>query len=234
MEKANQAEQTHFRRVRSFVLRGGRLTEGQKRALDQHWPRFGVDKVDGVLDFSALFANDNPVVVDIGFGKGESTLLMAAADSDSNFLGLEVHPPGVGHLLLNMEQQGIENIRIACEDAVEFVRCHISDSSLQGVCIYFPDPWPKKRHHKRRIVQAEFVALLGEKLVAGGFVHLATDWSPYAEHMMEVLEACGPLHNEAGAGCYIERPPWRAQTKYESRGERLGHEVHDLLFRKRK
>jgi tRNA (guanine-N7-)-methyltransferase len=220
------------RAVRSFVLRGGRLTDGQKRALDECWPEFGIDDSGEMLDLPALFGNPGPVILEIGFGNGEATWQMAKAAPGENFLGVEVHRPGVGRLLLKMEEHGLSNIRIACADAVELLRQRIPASSLAGVRIYFPDPWPKKRHHKRRIIQPEFVRLLVSKMRPGAILHLATDWEPYAEHMLEVVSACDELTNLADDGSYCSKPAWRPETKYEKRGERLGHRVRDLLFRK--
>jgi len=225
-----------LRQVRSFVLRGGRLTVAQQRALDEYWPAYGIetDIESGTdpLDFQALFGNDHPVIVDVGFGNGDSTWQMARENPQENYLGIEVHPPGVGHLLLKLEEQGLRNVRIACADAAEFFGSRLGDSSLAGVRIYFPDPWPKKRHHKRRLVQPAFVALVANKLRAGGVLHLATDWTPYAEHMIEVLAATPSFTNLSAEGNYCPRPPWRPPTRYEKRGQKLGHAVHDLVFRK--
>jgi len=220
------------RRVRSFVLRGGRLTDGQKRALDEYWPEFGIEENGEILDLTTLFGNSAPVILEIGFGNGEATWQMAKASPGENFLGVEVHRPGVGRLLLKMEEHGVSNIRIACTDAVEFLHHRIPESSLAGVRIFFPDPWPKKRHHKRRIVQPGFVRLLVSRMRPGAILHLATDWEPYAEHMLEVLGACGELVNLSDEGAYARKPSWRPDTKYEKRGERLGHRVRDLLFEK--
>jgi len=222
-----------MRQVRSFVLRGGRLTDGQKRALDELWPVYGVDTGPGVLDLPALFGNRNPVIVEIGFGKGESTWQMAQEQSGQNFLGVEVHLPGVGHLLLRLDEHRLQNVRIACADAVVFLRECLADASLAGVRLYFPDPWPKKRHHKRRIVQAGFADLLARKLASGGVLHMATDWEPYARHMLEVMAASDSFENLSAAGEFCPRPDWRPLTRYETRGQKLGHTVHDLIFRRR-
>ncbi|HMB61134.1 MAG TPA: tRNA (guanosine(46)-N7)-methyltransferase TrmB [Xanthomonadales bacterium] len=203
------------RPVRSFVLRGGRLTEGQQRALDQLWPLFGLDDDSGLLELPAVFGNSHPVIADIGFGNGESTWQMAQAAPRTNFLGVEVHPPGVGHLLLKLEEHGLQNVRIAQADAVEFLQRRVADNALAGVRLYFPDPWPKKRHHKRRIVQTPFLDLLASKTHTGAIVHMATDWTPYAEHMQELLNAHPAFENQAGDGAYSPRPEWRPQTKYE-------------------
>lgn len=227
------SRERHERAVRSYVLRAGRVTEGQKRALQDLWPRWGVEPGDGALDFNALFGNERPVILEIGFGNGEATWRMAKASPGENFLGVEVHKPGVGRLLLKIEEYGLENVRIAREDAVVLLRERVPDASLSGVRIFFPDPWPKKRHHKRRIVQAPFVDLLAQKLAPGGILHLATDWAPYAEHMLEVMQGAGTFENLSPGGAYSEKPGWRPPTKYEKRGERLGHEVADLVFRRR-
>jgi len=218
--------------VRSFVLRGGRLTEGQKRALDEFWPRFGIETGESPLDFKVLFGNDAPVIMEIGFGNGDATWQMAQAHPAENYLGVEVHQPGVGHLLLKMKQHGIANIRIANEDAVEFLRERVALESLDGVRIYFPDPWPKKRHHKRRLIQSSLIELLASRMRPGAVLHLATDWEPYAEHMLEVMRASGGFENLSPSGDFCDQPEWRPETKYERRGERLGHQVRDLLFRK--
>lgn len=218
--------------MRSFVLRAGRLTDGQKRALDELWPVYGLPENQGMVDFAELFGNDNPVVVEIGFGNGDATWQMARNEPHFNFLGIEVHKPGVGHLLLKVEEHGLANLRIACEDAVELLSQRIPDRSLSGVRIYFPDPWPKKRHNKRRIVQDGFVQLLAEKMKSGGVLHLATDWAPYAEWMVDVMQNSDSFTNLANDREFFGKPEWRPDTKYEQRGERLGHEVFDLVYRR--
>lgn len=220
------------RPVRSFVRRAGRLTDGQKRALDDLLPNYGIGGGGSELDFARVFANDRPVILEIGFGNGAATWRMAQAHPEQNFLGVEVHQPGVGRLLLALEREGIENVRVACVDAVELLRDRIPANALDGVRIFFPDPWPKKRHHKRRMIHPEFVELLASRMRAGAILHLATDWAPYAEHMLDVLRGSRRFENlaEAGGGC--PRPEWRPRTKYEQRGERLGHPVIDLLFRR--
>lgn len=225
------AEQ-HRRAVRSYVLRAGRLTAGQKRALEDLWPRYGIaaEAGTGTLDFASLFGNRNPVILEIGFGNGDATWCMARSNPAQNYLGAEVHRPGVGHLLMKLEQEGITNVRVACADAAELLRERIADESLAGVLIFFPDPWPKKRQHKRRIVQQSLVGLLARRLCPGGMLHLATDWKPYAEQMLEVIGADRRFRNVAGAGRFAERPAWRPETRFEQRGVRLGHQVHDLLF----
>jgi tRNA (guanine-N7-)-methyltransferase len=230
--ETNPGETRDRRHVRSFVLRAGRLTEGQKRALEELLPVHGLPECGDQLDLAGLFGNSHPVIMEIGFGNGDATWQMAATHPEENYLAVEVHKPGVGHLLLKLEEHGIRNVRIACEDAVELLRKRIRAESLAGVRIYFPDPWPKKRHHKRRIIQADFVGLLAEKMQPGGILHLATDWEPYAEHMLEVMRNRRDFENLSPTGRSVPRPEWRPETKYEKRGERLGHGVYDLVFRR--
>lgn len=220
------------RPVRSFVIRGGRLTPGQEKAIDRLWPRFGIDVVpgSGLVSFPDLFGRDAPVIVEIGFGNGDATWQMAEAHPEEDFIGIEVHRPGVGRLLMALESHDIPNVRIACQDAVEFMAECIPPASLAGIRIFFPDPWPKKRHHKRRIIQPPFVAQMADSLKPGGILHLATDWKPYAEHMTEVLAGSAAFRNLATQGDYCERPEWRPQTHFETRGQRLGHDVFDLLY----
>jgi len=226
---------SHHRAIRSFVLREGRLTPGQERAFAQLWPHWGCDWQPGQnLDLPVLFGNANPIVLEIGFGNGESLARMAATEPQRNFLGLEVHRPGVGHLLLEIERLGLTNLRVLRQDAVALLREGLAPASLTAVHLYFPDPWPKKRHHKRRIVQPAFVALAARALASGGLFHAATDWEPYAEHMLVVLDAANDvLINSAGRGHYAPRPASRPLTKFERRGERLGHRVRDLLYVRR-
>jgi tRNA (guanine-N7-)-methyltransferase len=231
-EKASKSDPARRRPVRSFVLRAGRLTEGQKRALEELWPLYGIEEGEGELDLASLFGNYQPVIVEIGFGNGDATWQMASHQADENFLGVEVHKPGVGHLLLKIEEHGIGNLRIANEDAVELLGRRVANHCLSGVRIYFPDPWPKKRHHKRRIIQPRFVSQLAGKMKPGGILHLATDWEPYAEHMLEVMRSSPAFENLSADGGTVSRPQWRPETKYEKRGERLGHGVYDLVFRR--
>jgi tRNA (guanine-N7-)-methyltransferase len=222
-------EQQH-RSIRSFVRREGRLTRGQQRALAVLWPQFGIDRGDSLLDLEALFGRAAPKVLEIGFGMGTSLAAMAAARPEWDFVGIEVHRPGVGTLLRQVEAQGLRNVRVICDDAVEVLKQRIPDASLDRVLLFFPDPWHKKRHHKRRIVQPDFVALVAIKLKPGGVFHLATDWEDYAEHMLAVVGASPAFRNLAGAGCYAPRSAERPLTKFEQRGRRLGHGVWDLLF----
>ena len=219
-----------LRPVRSYVIRGGRLTTGQQRALDELYPRWGVPDDDGPLDFDALFGRKAERILEIGFGNGESTWRMAKGEPERDFIGVEVHPPGVGRLLLALEAEDVTNVRVWLGDAVDFLEQRIPEASLAGIRIYFPDPWHKKRHHKRRLIQPDFVALLASRLAPGGILHLATDWVPYAEHMLEVLQAASEFVNQSPDGDYCPQPAWRPHTKYEARGDRLGHETRDLIF----
>jgi tRNA (guanine-N7-)-methyltransferase len=218
------------RQVRSFVLRQGRLTAGQQRALDEQWPRFGLDYAGAPRDFAAAFGRAAPLVVEIGFGNGEQLLFATENEPQKNLVGIEVHAPGVGRLLHGAAEIDAKHLRVYCHDAVEVLNHDIADGTLDEVRIYFPDPWHKKRHHKRRLVQPAFVALLARKLKLGGLLHLATDWEDYARQMVEVCDAEPLLRNRAGAGGSVERPQWRRQTHFETRGLKLGHGVWDLLF----
>ena len=220
------------RRIRSFVKREGRLTKGQRRALEELFPRYGITLDQGRLDLDALFGRCAPRILEIGFGNGATLAEMAARHPDNDYLGIEVHRPGVGNLLLQIEQRGLTNIRISNDDAVEVLEQQIPDASLDAVYLFFPDPWHKKRHHKRRIVQPEFAQLVRRKLKTGGVFHLATDWVDYAEHMRDVLEAQPGFENTAGPGHFTPRPDYRPLTKFEQRGQRLGHEVRDLVFKR--
>jgi tRNA (guanine-N7-)-methyltransferase len=218
--------------VRSFVLRAGRMTPAQQRGLREGWPRWGLDcpSTPAPLDLDAAFGGMGPRVLEIGFGMGHSLLEMAKAAPATQFLGVEVHRPGVGKLLAEMDDTGIGNIRVFCHDAVEVLENALAPGSLQRVNIFFPDPWHKKRHHKRRLIQPAFVDLVAARLAPGGLLHLATDWEPYAVHMLEVLEASVAFNNRAGPGKFSPRPEERPRTKFEARGERLGHGVWDLLY----
>lgn len=220
------------RPIRSFVRREGRITPAQARALEELWPRYGVAADDTPLDFPALFGRRAPVHVEIGFGNGAALADMAAAHPENNYLGIEVHRPGVGTLLRRLAADGLSNVRIISADATEVLARQIPDDSLSAVYLFFPDPWPKQRHHKRRLVQPDFTALARRKLKIGGTLHLATDWADYAEQMLAVLTNAEGLENVAGAGNYAPRPPARCLTRFEQRGQRLGHEVRDLVFQR--
>lgn len=222
-----------LRTVRSFVRREGRLTPGQQRALDERWPQLGIDDSNDPLDLNELFGRDAPKVLEIGFGNGSSLAKMAVAQPEQDFIGVEVHRPGVGQLLNLAGEQNLTNIRVACTDAVELLKHRIADNSLERVQLYFPDPWHKKRHHKRRIIQADFVAVLANKLKSGGHLHMATDWQHYAEHMLDDLSKSDDFINCGDETGYIPRPDYRPLTKFEQRGQRLGHGVWDLLYKRR-
>jgi len=220
------------RTVRSYVLRAGRIGTGQQRAIETLGPRFLLPyAAETPLDALAAFGRRAPLVVEIGFGMGDATARIAAARPDHDFLGLEVHPPGVGALLKRIGESGLANVRIVQHDAVEVLRDMIAPGSLAGVHVYFPDPWHKKKHHKRRLIQAAFTQLVASRLSAGGYMHCATDWQPYAEQMLHVLGA-EPLLSNTVEG-YAPRPEWRPLTKFEGRGLKLGHGVWDLLFERR-
>ena len=205
------------------------MTRSQQRALEELLPVFGLPP-DEPVDAAAVFGRSAPLTLEIGFGNGESLATMAERDPAGDYIGIEVHRPGVGHLLLELERRELTNVRVLCGDAVVVVRHCLPDRSLDRVLLLFPDPWPKKRHHKRRIVQPAFVELIAGKLRPGGVLHMATDWEPYAEHMLEVLSSTTMLRNCAGAGRYSPRPDYRPVTKFERRGQRLGHGVQDLIF----
>lgn len=220
----------HHRRIRSFVRREGRMTPSQQRALDTLLPRYGITATDHPLDLDSVFGRHAPRTLEIGFGNGESLAAMAQAAPDDDFIGIEVHRPGVGHLLLRLEEKALTNVRVISDDAVEVLQHSIPDAGLSRLLLFFPDPWPKKKHHKRRIVQPGFVELVARKLVAGGTFHMATDWQNYAEHMLEVMEASTLFTNAAGAGRFSPKPAYRPETKFERRGARLGHGVWDLVY----
>ena len=224
---------THPRGVRSFVLRAGRMTDGQQRALDSLWPQFGLDYAATACDLAALFGRVAPRVVEIGFGNGANLIHMAGEHPEVDFLGIEVHRPGVGRVLLDIERLGLRNVRVSNHDAVEVIGQQLPAACLDEVLVLFPDPWHKKRHHKRRLLNAPFVALLASRLKPGGLLRAATDWEPYASAMLEVLGGCALLQNTAGDGGYVPRPESRQPTRFERRGERLGHGVWDLAFRRR-
>jgi tRNA (guanine-N7-)-methyltransferase len=209
------------------------MTEAQQRGFDEGWPRWGIDYRAEPLDFDALFGGSGERVLEIGFGMGNSLLEMAAARPQAQYLGIEVHRPGVGKLLHGVLELGLSNVRVMCHDAVEVLEHCIAPASLQRLQIFFPDPWHKKRHNKRRLIQPQFTALAASRLSDGGLLHLATDWEPYAEHMLEVINACDLLENTAADGRYVPRPEERPLTKFEARGQRLGHGVWDMVYTRR-
>jgi len=220
------------RAVRSYVMRSGRLTDAQRRALDELWPRFGVAYDPSPLDLAALFGREAPCTLEIGFGNGEHIAARALAEPSRNFLGVEVHRPGIGHLLRRAAAAGLGNLRIIDHDAVEVLRDQLGPGTLDEIEILFPDPWPKKRHHKRRLIQPEFASLAASRLRREGRLHVATDWAPYAEHMRLVLDD-SPALERAAAGASAPASASRAATRFEQRGLRLGHEVTDLAYTRR-
>ena len=239
-DTAENNEDLKNRRIRSFVLRQGRLTKGQERALQTAWPIFGIDYAPQLLDLNTEFKRADAdrtrskKILEIGFGMGETTAKIAQTLPDHDFLAAEVHTPGVGSLLKQIEEQAIPNIRIIQHDVVEVLQNMLADNTLDGVHIFFPDPWHKKRHHKRRLIQAEFVKLLCSKLKTGGYLHVATDWQEYAEWVLDVLKAEPQLRNTAAdTSGYAEKPSYRPLTKFENRGIKLGHGVWDMVFLKK-
>ncbi|WP_299730702.1 tRNA (guanosine(46)-N7)-methyltransferase TrmB [uncultured Endozoicomonas sp.] len=220
----------HQRRIKSFVLRAGRMTTGQQRGWDECWPNWGLSLESGTEGFLNAFPEQAPRVLEIGYGMGHSLVTMASQESDKHFIGIEVHRPGVGSLLNEARLAGISNLRSYCDDAVEVLKQCVPDGSLSRVQIYFPDPWHKKRHNKRRLIQPEFIQMIRPKLAIGGVVHLATDWENYAEQMLEVMNAAEGYDNQDKENGYSPRPDFRPLTKFEKRGQRLGHGVWDLLF----
>lgn len=236
-QKRNSVETVEFtedgrykRRVRSFVLRTGRLSEFQRRAMNDNWDFYGLAYQKKPFDFTEIYANDNPVVLEIGFGMGKSLVDMAAQHPDRNYLGIEVHTPGVGACIAYALEKNVKNLRVICHDASEILYDCIADNSLAGLQLFFPDPWHKKKHHKRRIVQPPFIQTVIDKLHSGGFIHMATDWENYAQQMLDVLKRAVGLRNVSQTGDYIVRPDFRPLTKFEQRGQCLGHNVWDLYF----
>jgi len=219
------------RTIRSYVLRAGRMGTGQQRALERLSPRFVLPFHDAVLDLDSIFCRCAPRILEIGFGMGQSTAAIAQGSAGIDFVGVEVHPPGVGALLRRIESLQLTNVRIIQHDAVPVLEQMVPASSLAGAMIFFPDPWPKKRHHKRRLIQPPFVAMLASRLAPGATLHLATDWQPYAQQMLQVLSA-EPLLQNTAAG-FAPRPAYRPRTKFEARGTALGHCTWDLVFRRR-
>ena len=220
-----------MRTVRSFVLRQGRLTRGQEQAIESVWPVYGIERGETSLEMQGLFGRVAPITLEIGFGDGVSLAEMANNAPEKDFIGIEVHRPGVGRLLHLVNEQGLSNVRVMDDDAVEIIKHRIPESSLNRVQLFFPDPWHKKRHNKRRIVQPDFVSLIASRLEVGGVFHLATDWEPYAEHMAEVMEASDEFISLSDTP-YSPKPDERPVTKFERRGLKLGHGVWDLLYKK--
>ena len=229
--KNDKTTDKFMRPVRSFVLRQGRLTKGQDDALQRLWPKFGIERGDSLLSMNDLFENDAPITLEIGFGDGVSLATMAVNAPEQNFIGIEVHRPGVGRLLHLIEENNLTNLRVMDDDAVQIIKNRIPEGCLDRVQLFFPDPWHKKRHNKRRIVQDDFVKLIASKLGDAGVFHLATDWEEYAEHMAEVMEASEDFKSQADQA-YSPKPESRPTTKFETRGLKLGHGVWDLLYSK--
>ena len=226
------SDQELSRKIKSFVIRAGRMTNSQQKGWNEVFPKHGFSLTESQFDWEHSYAVNGPRVVEIGFGMGDSLLAMAEQNPTYRYLGLEVHKPGVGKLFAEVEKRGIENIKVFAEDAVRVLEVSIPPQTIDLIQIFFPDPWHKKRHHKRRLIQPEFVDLLLSRLAPEGRLHLATDWQPYAEHMMAVLENNGNVQNVAGSQQFIPRPESRPETKFERRGHRLGHGVWDLMFQK--
>lgn len=218
------------RAVRSYVLRGGRLTASQERALDTLYPTAGIPIDDSPIEPESLFGRDAPLWVEVGFGNGESLVALAASMPEINFIGIEVHRPGVGHCLHRMQEEQLSNLRVLEQDAVVALRDRLPASSVARLLVLFPDPWHKKRHNKRRLVNRDFANVVAGVLTGDGVWHLATDWEPYAEWIHEAVGDCPHFRNTAGTGCSAERPAYRLQTRFEKRGLKLGHRVQDLVF----
>lgn len=233
MSEENANTFSKSRRIRSFVLRTGRMTTGQQRALDELWPRFGVQFNDSPLDLDQLFARHAPRMIEIGFGTGEALAQFAQAHPEMDCLGIEVHRPGVGHLLLQLQTHQLNNVRISCHDAVEVLNQQIPASSIDAIHIFFPDPWHKTRHHKRRLIQTAFANVMARILKPGGALRLATDWQDYANHMRAVLDVHSEFNNVANVTGFVSRPDDRPLTRFERRGHRLGHGVWDMVYVRR-
>lgn len=229
----SEHESAHKREIKSYVLRQGRLTPAQQNALDHYWSDMGIDYLPEQLDLASVFGNANNVIIEIGFGNGESLLEQAKRHPDQNFIGIEVHGPGVGHLMHLAHEAGLTNLRVMRHDAVEVLRHQIPANSISRVQLFFPDPWHKKKHNKRRIVKPEFIAMIEQSLETGGIFHLATDWEDYAIQMLSQMEAESGFVNQSGAGCYASTQGERTETRFEKRGKRLGHGVWDLMYAKK-
>lgn len=225
--------QTLHREIRSFVLRQGKITRGQEKALQDLLPRYGIAYDNSLTNLNESFGREAPKIIEIGFGMGHATWQIAKNNPLNDYLGVEVHLPGVGALLMHIEENNVENIRVIRHDAVEVLRNMIANNSINGFHIYFPDPWHKKRHHKRRIIQEKFIELICDKLVTGGYIHIATDWEDYAHWILDVLNQVQRLQNTSETNTYIPRPDFRPLTKFENRGINLGHGVWDIMFTKK-
>ena len=229
---SSENSQNRHREIKSFVLRQGRLTAAQQNALEKHWQEYGIDFCAQLLDFQSLFQNNNEIILEIGFGNGESLLQQAIDQPQYNFIGIEVHGPGVGHLIHEAHTKDIHNIRVIRHDAVEVLETQIADASIKQLQLFFPDPWHKKRHHKRRIIKPAFIELVKKKLKPGGYFHMATDWQHYAEQMLEEMDNAESFRNTSGKGNFSKTQGARCETKFERRGISLGHGVWDLIYEK--
>ena len=216
--------------IRSYVIRGGRMTDAQEKAFQQWWPIYGLSLFDGAIEPAQIFERDAPLIIEVGFGMGDSLLEMAQTQPDNDFIGIEVHPPGVGRVINEAGKLGLKNLKVYLADAIDVLNDCIPERCASRFQLYFPDPWHKKKHNKRRIVQPQFVELVHKKLKSGGVFHMATDWENYADYMMEVMCQSELFSNAAGEYHFSERPPYRPITKFERRGTRLGHGIWDLLF----
>ncbi|CAG7855902.1 tRNA (guanine-N(7)-)-methyltransferase [biofilm metagenome] len=222
-------EKLTARKIRSFIRRQGRITQGQEFALEHYWDNYCLPP-NQLINQQAVFGRIAPLMLEIGFGNGDSLVQMAEVNPDQDFIGIEVHKPGVGHLLKELEERGLENVRVFCHDAIEVLQIAINNHSLSAIHLFFPDPWHKRKHHKRRIVQPEFLDLIAPKLINGGYFHAATDWQHYADAMLQTLSADRRFHNASMSGTYCDKPDYRPLTKFEQRGLRMGHGVWDLVF----
>ena len=220
------------RAIKSFVLRQGRLTKAQQNALDNYWHDYGIDYCDQIISFNKLFNNDHDTIIEIGFGNGDSLLQQVKNQPENNFIGIEVHGPGVGHLIHNANVENVNNLKVIRHDAVEVLKHQIADNSVKQFQLFFPDPWHKKRHHKRRIINPDFIQLIRQKLKPGGCFHMATDWQHYAEHMLEQMDHAEGFINTSGSGNFSSNKGARCETKFERRGLGLGHGVWDLIYEK--
>jgi tRNA (guanine-N7-)-methyltransferase len=232
LSSMSSVETSISRKIRSFIRRQGRITAAQQQALELYSGKFCLEPTRA-YDFKQVFGRNAPLCVEIGFGNGNSLAQVAAANPDKDYIGIEVHRPGVGHLIMLLEQQGINNVRIYYHDAMEIMEQCIADNSLDAVHLFFPDPWPKQKHHKRRIVRPDFIELLSRKLKPGGYFHAATDWKNYAEAMLALLSVSNAFINTSATNDFCQRPDYRPLTKFEQRGIKLGHGVWDLIFRKK-
>ncbi|MGD9591424.1 MAG: tRNA (guanosine(46)-N7)-methyltransferase TrmB [Candidatus Berkiella sp.] len=221
------------RPIRSYVLRQGRSSKSQQTARELYWAQYGLDVLEGFFDWHTVFGRDAKRVLEIGFGMGDSLIALAKANPQTDYIGIEVHPPGVGRCLAQAHAMGLTNLKILSKDAVVVLQHAILDGSLDSILLYFPDPWPKTKHHKRRIVQSTFVNLVAQKLKPNGTFQLATDWQPYADHMLAILEPCPHFENAFGQGKFAPKQYQRPFTKFEARGLKLGHDIWDLVYQKR-